>query len=139
ADEELFSGTLQENLTIGNKSITLKELNQICAIVGLDDYVRSQQDGYHSFLDPQGRKLSYNIVQKILLARCLVIKPSLLLLEDDWSGIEVSVRERVINYLTDRSQDFTMIVVTNNEDFASRCNRIIHFVKGSVKIPNSSE
>lgn len=139
ADEELFSGTLQENLTIGNKSISLADLNEICTIVGLNDYIRSQQNGYQSFLDPQGRKLSYNIVQKILLARCLVIKPSLLLLEDDWSGIEASVRERVINYLTDESQDFTMIVVTNNEDFASRCSRIIHFTKGSVNTANSAE
>jgi len=133
ADDELFSGTLQENITIGNKTISLSELQQISAIVGLDDYIREQQDGYQSFLDPQGRKLSYNIVQKILLARCLVNKPSLLLLEDDWSGIEASVREKVINYLTDASQEFTMIVVTNDEVLASRCSRIIHFEKGSVK------
>ena len=133
ADDELFSGTLQENITIGNKTISLSELQQISAIVGLDDYIREQQDGYQSFLDPQGRKLSYNIVQKILLARCLVNKPSLLLLEDDWSGIEASVREKVINYLIDASQEFTMIVVTNDEVLASRCSRIIHFEKGSVK------
>jgi ABC-type bacteriocin/lantibiotic exporter with double-glycine peptidase domain len=133
ADEELFSGTLQENITIGNKSISLSELQQICAIVGLNDYIRNLQDGYQSFLDPQGRKLSYNIVQKILLARCLVNKPSLLLLEDDWSGIEASVREKVINYLTDASHEFTMIVVTNDEVLAGLCSRIIHFEKGSVK------
>lgn len=134
ADEELFSGTLEDNLTIGNKSITLSELDKICAIVGLTDYIRSQQNGYHSFLDPQGRKLSYNIVQKILLARCLAIKPSLLLLEDGWAGIESNIRQQVIEYLTDTTQEFTMIVVTNDEILAGHCQRRVYFEKGSIKI-----
>ncbi|MGB4398555.1 MAG: ABC transporter ATP-binding protein [Daejeonella sp.] len=136
ADEELFSGTLEDNLTIGNKSITLAELDRICAIVGLTDYIRSQQNGYHSFLDPQGRKLSYNIVQKILLARCLAIKPKLLLLEDGWAGIESTIRQQVIEYLTDTKQEFTLIVVTNDEILASHCQRRVYFDKGSIKLKN---
>lgn len=134
ADEELFSGTLKDNLTIGNKSVSLTELDKICGIVGLTDYIRSQQNGYQHFLDPQGRKLSYNIVQKILLARCLVINPSLLLLEDGWVGIEPTIRQQVIEYLTDNAQTFTMIVVTNDEILASHCNRRVYFDKGTIKI-----
>lgn len=136
ADEELFSGTLLENLTVGNKAVNLEDLDTVCKTVGLNDYIRSQQKGYQTFLDPQGKKLSYNIIQKILLARCLLLKPALLLMEDGWMGIEAAIREQVINYLTAASNEFTMIAVTNNEAFASRCNRRIYMEKGAIK-PNT--
>lgn len=136
ADEELFSGTLLENITVGNKAVGLEELDAVCKIVGLIDYIHGQQKGYQVFLDPQGKKLSYNIIQKILLARCLILKPALLLMEDGWMGIEASVREQVISYLTAVSSEFTLIAVTSDETFSSRCDRRIHMEKGSIK-PNT--
>ncbi|WP_411275439.1 peptidase domain-containing ABC transporter [Daejeonella sp.] len=132
ADGELFTGTIHENLTVGNQKITFGELDAICEIVGLSSYIRSQQKGYQTYLDPHGRRLSYNIAQKLLLVRCLAIKPDLLLLEDGWAGIEPTARERVIHYLTGSSVNFTMIAVTNDEGFAARCDRIVYLEKGSI-------
>lgn len=132
ADEELFSGTLIENLTIGNKNIDFENLENVCEIVGLTQFVANQPRGYETFLDPQGRKLSYNIIQKILLARCLLLKPALLMVEDSWMGIEPNIRNKVINYLTDKKQPFTLIAITNDEAFANACDRKIMMVKGSI-------
>lgn len=132
ADEELFSGTLMENLTIGNKNIDFENLEFVCEIVGLKYFVGNQAKGYDTFLDPQGRKLSYNIIQKILLARCLLLKPALLLVEDSWMGIEPVIRKQVINYLTDKNQLFTLIAVTNDEVFANACERKLMMVNGTI-------
>lgn len=133
ADDELFSGTLLENITIGNKNINYSDLDLVCKIVGLEEFIRNQQKGYQLVLDPQGKKESYNTVQKILLARCLINKPSLLLVEDTWGGIEVSVREQIIAYLTNENQQFTLLVITNDEAFISKCDKKLYLENGIFK------
>eukprot|EP00744_Colponema_vietnamica_P032147 GILI01051852.1.p1 GENE.GILI01051852.1~~GILI01051852.1.p1 ORF type:complete len:260 (+),score=-29.11 GILI01051852.1:3-782(+) len=132
ADDEIFSGTILENITLGNNTISLPELQQICNIVGLQDFINKQQLGLKTHIDTQGKKLSYNISQKILLARCISARPALLLIEDSWIGIEPIIRQQVINYLTHSSNPFTMIAVTNDEYFLSKCNRTIVMKNGSI-------
>lgn len=131
ADDEIFSGTLLDNLTIGNQNIDQSEIDKACELVGLMDFISSQQLGYHSFLDTQGRKLSYNIIQKILLARCIIIHPSILLIEDGWQGIEPKIRMQIISYLTKKNNSFTLITITNDEFFASQCERKIYMKNGT--------
>lgn len=130
ADDELFSGTLLENITIGNKNVNFTDLDLICKIVGLEEFITDQQKGYQLHLDPQGKKQSYNIVQKILLARCLVNKPSFLLIEDTWGGLESDTREQIISYLTNENQKFTLLVITNGEDFISKCDKKLSLENG---------
>lgn len=133
ADDELFNGTLLENITIGKNDIPFEEIDKICSVVGLQDYIFSQQHGYQTLLDPQGKKLSFNIVQKILLARCLIIKPALLLLEDGWLGIESGIREQVVDFLINKNEGCTMIAITNDDSFAALCNRTLYMESGSMK------
>ena len=133
ADDELFSGTLLENISIGNKNVNFNDLDLVCKIVGLEEFITNQQQGYQLHLDPQGKKQSYNTVQKILLARCLVNKPSLLLVEDTWGGIEPGVRKQIISYLTNENQQFTLLVVTNDEDFISKCDKKLYSENGIFK------
>lgn len=123
ADDELFSGTLLENITIGNKDINYSDLDLICKIVGLEEFINQQQKGYELQLMPQGKKQSNNTVQKILLARCLINKPSLILLEDTFIGIEPGIRKQIIAYLTNKNHPFTLLVATNDHDFIRQCNK----------------
>ena len=130
ADEELFSGTLLENLTIGNKNIQIEEIDKVCKIVGLYHFIQELKMGYQTLIDSQGKKMSYNVIQKILLARSLLQKPALLMLEDNWMSIEPLVRTQIINYLTDQINPSTLIAITNDETFIKKCNRIISIIKG---------
>ena len=132
ADDEIFSGSLLDNLTMGNHSIHQAEIDKACEIVGLTGYINRLQLGYGEFLDTQGKKLSYNIVQKILLARCLVFNPSIVLIEDGWQGIEPKIRTQIINYLTDKNNAFTLITITNDKEFAAKCERKIYMENGSI-------
>lgn len=130
--EELFGGTLLENITIGSTDINYDELNTICELVGLSEFIESQQKGFGVELDPQGKKLSYNISQKILLARSLFVKPSMLLLEDGWTGIDAESKTRIIDYLTADSNACTVIAISNDEQFIKKCNRVITMKDGSI-------
>lgn len=127
-EEELFGGSLLENITVGAREVNYAELNSICQLVGLWDFIVSQQEGFGVMLDPQGKKLSYNISQKILLARALFIKPSLLLMEDGWMGIDFESRTRIMDYLTDPGNGCTLIAISSDADFARKCSRVINMI-----------
>jgi len=132
SEDELFSGTLLENITLGKKEINFKELQSIIDLVGLSDFVANKRKGLDTNIDPQGKRLSYNIVQKILLARCIYKKPSLLLMEDGWMRIDDESKNRIINYLTSKDNLFTLIAISNDADLFLKCDRTYLMNKGTI-------
>ncbi|WP_207532409.1 peptidase domain-containing ABC transporter [Desertivirga arenae] len=124
AQEELFGGTLIDNLTIGNADISLPQIVEVCELVGLREFVESHKDGYQVQLDPMGQRLSNSIVSKILMARCFLNRPSLLILENGWQSIEPEYRTKIINKLID-DKSFSLLVVTENEELCSKCDKVI--------------
>lgn len=132
SEDELFSGSLLDNILVGAKTDNKEELKRVCDLVGLSDFIADKQDGFEMRLDPQGKKLSYNIAQKILLARCILRKPSLMLLEDGWLGLDQVAKQNIINYLTDANQPFTLLAISNDEQFAAQCTRLIKMENGQI-------
>ncbi|MBC7655360.1 MAG: ABC transporter ATP-binding protein [Oligoflexus sp.] len=132
SEDELFSGTLLENITLGKKDVDFNELQQIISLVGLSDFISNKRKGLDIIIDPQGKKLSYNIAQKILLARCFYKKPSLLLIEDGWMYIDEDSKNRIINYLTSKDNLFTLIAISDDEDFMARCDKTYVMEKGTI-------
>lgn len=131
-DDELFSGTLIENITLGQSDVDYRELQKIIEIVGLGDFVSSRKEGYDTTLDTQGKKLSFNVVQKILLTRCLYKRPSLLLLEDGWMQIDEVSKNNIIDYLTSKNNLFTMVAISNDKNFMSRCDKVYLMEQGKI-------
>jgi ATP-binding cassette subfamily B protein len=131
-EDELFSGTLLENITLGKKDVDFNELQKIIDLVGLSDFVSNKGRGLDILIDPQGKKLSYNIAQKILLARCFYKKPSLLLIEDGWMYIDDDSKNRIINYLTSKNNLFTLIAISDDENFMAKCDRTYIMDKGTI-------
>jgi ATP-binding cassette subfamily B protein len=131
-ENELFSGTLLNNLTLGAKEVNFTDLQFVCDLVGLSDFIASKQEGYAVKLDPQGKKLSSNIAQKILLARCIYQKPALMLLEDGWLGIDGESKTRIIEYLTSKDNKTTLIAISDDKELVAKCTRQITLTKGSI-------
>lgn len=129
---DLFSGTLRDNLTLGDESITTELILKIAEQTGLLQFIRSSQNGINQHIDSLGKKLPRNTVNKILLTRALLTLPKLLLLEDCWSGLERVEQEVMINYLTGKDCKCTILAVTNDEEFASKCDKIILLNEGGI-------
>ncbi|MES2266774.1 MAG: ABC transporter ATP-binding protein [Bacteroidota bacterium] len=122
--EELFSGTFWENLTMGNQDINISDVKEVCEIVGLADFISSREQGYQATLDPLGQRLSDTVVQKILIARCLLARPALLLLENGWQSIEEPYRNIIMDKLmNDRS--FSVIAISDDSELTRRCDKVI--------------
>jgi len=129
---DLFSSTLYENLTLGDNTITVQFILSVAQQVGLLSYIQSLNKGLDSHIDTIGKNLPRSIVNKILLTRALLTKPRLLLLEDCWSVLERIEQENMVKYLTSPSNEFTLITITNDENFARNCDKVILLENGKI-------
>jgi len=131
---EIFNGTLYENITLGNKEIKIEEIIELSNIIGLNDYINSLKHGFETILEPTGKKLSAGILKKILLLRALVGKPKLLLLEEPWADLDLESQKQIKNLILSNYNHATYVIITNDEDFASKCDSKFLFENSSVQI-----
>lgn len=130
--QDIFNGTVLENITMGDQSIEPNEVMVLSEKVGLKDFLEEQHDGFETELDPVGKRLSRSVIQKILLLRALVNEPRLLLLEEPWTGFEKPMEEQIKNYLLHQN-DCTIMVATNDAEFAAKCDVVLYLVDGQLK------
>ncbi|OLY93940.1 ABC-type bacteriocin/lantibiotic exporter, contains an N-terminal double-glycine peptidase domain [Cnuella takakiae] len=123
--EDIFQATLRENLTMGNENIDSLYLNELVERIGLTDFLASLDRGYDTELDPAGKRLPRNVVQKVQLVRALLCKPQLLLLEEPWQGIEQPYRDMIQDLLLNELDGTTVVISSIDESFARRCNQVI--------------
>ncbi len=133
SQQDIFQGTLWENLVLGNERVSMDTIKDLAEKTGLTDFVYTLKDGYDTILDPTGKRLPRNVVQKILLVRALAGNPRLLLLEEPWQNFRETHRKQIIELLL-TLPNTTVVVVTNDEDFTSRCTtKLIMNENGSLK------
>jgi ATP-binding cassette, subfamily B, bacterial len=139
SQQDIFNGTVWENIVLGNKNISLETVMNTSAKVGINDFIASLKNGYDTMLDPTGKRLPRNVIHKILLVRALVGKPRLLLLEEPWQNIENSQRNQIMQLLVE-IKNTTLVVVSNDDDFANQCDKILHIEDRNVNtIINSKQ
>ncbi len=134
--QDIFNGTLWENITLGSSTISLESVIDCAGKVGLNDFIATLKNGYDSILDPTGKRLSRNVIHKILLVRALVGTPQLLLLEEPWLNIENGHRQQIIQLLNEL-KNTTLVVVSNDEAFAKQCDIIITLQDGRAIVLKS--
>jgi ATP-binding cassette, subfamily B, bacterial len=122
--QDIFNGTLWENISLGNDAVSMEAVISYAAKTGLNDFVNTLKNGYDTMLDPAGKRLPKNVIQKILLVRALAGKPRLLLLEDPWMNFEEQHRREIMQLLS-QLKNTTVVVVTNDEDFIKQCDKVI--------------
>lgn len=136
--QDIFQGTVWENISLGNDSISMQSVIDIAAKVGLNDFIDTLKSGYDTMLDPTGKRLPRNVIHKILLVRALIGKPHLLLLEEPWTNFQNGHRLQIIQLLNE-IKNTTLIVVSNDEDFAKQCDKIIIIDEGSTTIKENDK
>jgi ABC-type bacteriocin/lantibiotic exporter with double-glycine peptidase domain len=129
SQQDIFEGTLMENISMGLENVNNDELLKLCKITGLNDFIATLKNGFDTALNSDGRKLPANVVRKILLMRALISKPALLLLEEPLFGFDPECRQRIRQYLLYEMPGTTLFVITNDPAFGKLCNQVIHLEK----------
>jgi ATP-binding cassette, subfamily B, bacterial len=125
SQQDIFHGTLLENISMGNPEIDMQQVIRLFNEVGLAGFLSTQEDGFDTLLDPTGKRLSRNVISKILLVRALVGQPRLLLLEEPWTQIEEPYRSQIIRLLLKDYPNTTILVVSNDPEFGNLSDQVI--------------
>lgn len=111
----LFRGTLAENLRYSAPDASDKELEEVVAQVHLTDLIATMPDGIHSALGERGQQLSGGQKQRIAIARALLQKPQVLILDEATSAIDRSTEQAILHTVDELFGDITRIYITHRE------------------------
>ena len=139
SQENIFRGTLMDNISLGHPDVRLEEVVWAAERAGLSEFVQSLPKGYQTILLPEGKNIPQNIRSKILLARSIASRPRLLVLESLPGVVEQSDRDRIARFLTAPEHHWTLLAATDDPVFASQCHRVIIMEAGKIVADGSFE
>jgi ABC-type bacteriocin/lantibiotic exporter with double-glycine peptidase domain len=112
-NQEIFGGSVWENISLGNKEISPSLILATADAVGFADFLNHFPLGFDSEIEPLGKKTPQTIVKKILLLRALCGEKRLLLLENPWNGLDREIANRVQMYL--EKLNATVLIATSED------------------------
>jgi putative ABC transport system ATP-binding protein len=125
SEVEIFHGSLQENITLNRLSIHDSDLREALQLAGLWDEVLSLPMGLDTMLQTNGFPLSRSQAHRLMIARAIVSRPRLLLIDASLDKLGPRMRERVWNNLRSDLQPWTMLVVTHDTKIINDCDKRI--------------
>lgn len=131
-EETPFEGSIRDNITFGDTSIPIEDIDWAIENTGLREYIKEQPKGLDSLLYPEGQHLSRTIGKKIVLARSIVRKPKVLILKEPLNKFAKEEKERIVNFLFDKSNPWTIIVASQDEAWKECCERTLILENGKI-------
>lgn len=133
SEEFPFEGTLRENLTFGDISITDENILEVLKDIGLSKFLKDVPKGLNTILYPEGKQMSYTITKKIVLARAILKKPKLLILEDALDQFSQQETKSIIDFLAKPSNPWALVVVSSNAYWKTYCKEVINLKEGTIQ------
>jgi len=130
--ETIFKGTVRENITLGKHEVHDEMVMDALEAVSAVDGLNQLEDGLNTLLFPEGVKIPRSLAKKIILARSIVSKPKLLLLELETDFMIKKEKEKLYEYLL--AQPWTVIAVSDDSFFLDKADRILFMDKGQIKL-----
>ena len=128
----LMSGTVRHNIALGAVRPTQKDIMEAAEVAGVHDFLATHPDGYNLKLAERGEGLSGGQRQAISIARALVGKPSVVMMDEPTSAMDVNAERLLIERLKPRIKDATLIVITHKATLMDLCDRVIVMDQGRV-------
>lgn len=129
---ELFSGTIKENLRWGNPKATDKELVRVCKIAQADDFIRQFPKGYDTHIEQGGSNVSGGQKQRICIARALLKNPKILVLDDSTSAIDTITDAKLQAALYKEVPNLTKLVIAQRVTSIEHADKTIVLNNGRV-------
>ncbi len=131
-EETIFEGTIYENIVLGRDFVNIEDVKWALHNLYLEEFIKALPEGLDTTLESSGQGLSRSIIQRIILARSIVNRPKLLLLENHVDFLEESERIKIIDFLVNKSNNWTLINVSNDNYLKQKCDEVINLSKGRI-------
>lgn len=128
----LFSGTISENLRWGNKNATDEEIVEACKIADAHSFISSFPDGYNTDLSQGGSNVSGGQKQRLCIARAILKKPKILILDDSTSAVDTFTDSNIRKGLRECIPDTTKIIISQRISSVEDCDKIIILENGGI-------
>ena len=129
---ELFSGTIKENLRWGNPDATDEEIKEACVISAADEFVSTFPDGYDTYIEQGGVNVSGGQKQRLCIARALLKKPKILILDDSTSAVDTKTDKTIRAGLKKYAPETTKIIIAQRTASVEDADRIIIMEGGRI-------
>ena len=128
----LFSGTIRENLRWGNPNATDEEITHACQIACADEFIRSFPDGYDTHIEQGGTNVSGGQKQRLCIARALLKKPKILILDDSTSAVDTRTDASIRQALSGEIPETTKIIIAQRIASVQECDLILVMDGGRI-------
>ena len=128
----LFAGTIRENLLWGNENATLDEIKEACQIACVDEFVDRLADGYDTEMGQGGVNVSGGQKQRLCIARALLKKPKILILDDSTSAVDTATDARIRRAFAEEIPDTTKLIIAQRVSSIQNADRIIVMDNGEI-------
>ncbi len=128
----LFSGTILDNLRWGDINATEEECIRACKLACADDFIRSFPDGYHTYIEQGGTNVSGGQKQRICIARALLKKPKILILDDSTSAVDTATDAKIRKAFQEEIPNTTKIIIAQRISSVEQADRIIVMEDGCI-------
>lgn len=128
----LFSGTIRENLLWGDKDATQEEIEQACKAACADEFIKSFPDGYDTDLGQGGVNVSGGQKQRLCIARALLKKPKIMILDDSTSAVDTATDAKIRKGLREHASEMTTIIIAQRISSVEDCDKIVVLDDGKI-------
>ena len=128
----LFSGTIKENLRWGNKDATDEELIEACKLAQADSFIQEFPDKYDTMIAQGGTNVSGGQKQRLCIARALLKKPKILILDDSTSAVDTKTDQHIRNSFNDKIPNTTKIIIAQRVASVQESDKIIVLDNGNI-------
>ena len=128
----LFSGTIKENLRWGNPDATDEELVRACKLAQADDFIQSFPDKYDTYIEQGGTNVSGGQKQRLCIARALLKKPKILILDDSTSAVDTKTDALIRKAFREEIPDTTKFIIAQRVSSVMESDQIILMKNGTV-------
>lgn len=131
-ENRLFAGTIAENIRWGKKDATLEEIKHACKVAQIDEYIESLPDKYESRVEERGSNFSGGQKQRLAIARALVKKPKILILDDSVSALDSTTELKLRNALKTEFKNTTIFMIVQKISSCKEVDRVLVIDDGTI-------
>jgi len=133
-DDVLFSGSVMDNLLYASDHTPVTEVKEICDKLTISKFVSKMPKEYDTLVGEKGYRLSYGEKQRLCIARAILSRPDVLILDEATSGLDKTTERDLINGVFDVMNGKTIILISHRESVMNRVNKIYNLANGNLSV-----